>query len=353
MLLGVLLMALVGCASAQERKVSDHFDGKRFFNPTLVGKFQPGFFDVLKIMSESRAKWPDKVENQGTPRLNEELAQDDIAITFVNHATFLIQTPELNILTDPIWSERASPVSWAGPKRVRPPGVKFEELPKIDLVVISHNHYDHLDVETLKRLNERFAPKVLVPIGDKELVESIGIKDVTELDWWDSIEISPDVQITFAPTQHWSSRGLFDKYKSLWGSYFIQLGNRSVYFGGDSGYSSHYVEIKKRLGSPEIALLGIGAYAPRWFMQPMHMNPAEAVQAHQDLGAKLSIGMHFGTFQMSAEAIDQPKIDLKEALKEANLSPEIFITLNEGETRIFKAKQRDEAIPKQRRAAKD
>jgi L-ascorbate metabolism protein UlaG (beta-lactamase superfamily) len=315
----------------------NHFNGKKFYNPTLAKQFSPGLSDVFGMVTEGRAKWPEHVENRGVPRLNEQLGPADIALTFVNHASFLIQLPRLNILTDPVWSTRVSPIGWVGPKRVRDPGVKLEQLPKIDVIVISHNHYDHLDIETLKILNKRFAPKVLCAVGDKALIESIGIRNVCELDWWESVEINPDTRITFTPTQHSSGRSLFDRDRSLWGSYFIRYQGRSVYFGGDAGYSTHYTDIKERVGSPDIALLGIGAYAPRWFMKPVHMNPTEAIIAHRDLGARLSIGMHFGTFQLAAEGFDQPQSDLKEALQSAGMSPDSFITLHEGETRVYRA----------------
>jgi L-ascorbate metabolism protein UlaG (beta-lactamase superfamily) len=335
MIFGFCLFQFVSCASGFEIEISDHFNGKKFYNPTLTEAYSPGFSDVFRMAREGRAKWPEDVENRGVPRLNEKLGPDDIGLTFVNHATFLIQLPGLNIITDPVWSDRVGPISWIGNKRVRVPGVKLEDLPKIDVIVISHNHCDHLDIGTLKKLNERFSPKILVPIGDKALIESIGIKNVHELDWWESVQINPNTRITFTPTQHSSRRGIFDLDQSLWGSYFIQHGGRSVYFGGDAGYSTHYAEIKKRLGSPDIALLGIGDYLPRWFMKPIHMDPAEAVVAHKDLGAKLSIGMHFGTFQNSAEAFDQPQKDLKEALEKEMLSQDSFFILHEGETKIY------------------
>jgi L-ascorbate metabolism protein UlaG (beta-lactamase superfamily) len=241
----------------------------------------------------------------------------------------------VNILTDPVWSERASPFRWIGPRRVRKPGIQFNDLPKIDLILISHNHYDHLDLRTLKKLNEKFAPKVIVAAGDKELVGSTGLRDVHELDWWEDGQISSQLKVTFTPTQHFSARGLFDRQHSLWGSYMIQNMGRHTYFGGDAGYSSHFAEIRRRLGSPDLALLGIGAYEPRWFMRPMHMNPVEAVKAHEDLGSKQSIGMHMGTFRMSTEAIDQPQEDLKMALLEAGIPEGKFLTLHEGETSIY------------------
>jgi L-ascorbate metabolism protein UlaG (beta-lactamase superfamily) len=269
------------------------------------------------------------------PRLNETLGPDDVAITFVNHATFLIQTDGMTILTDPVWSERASPFRRIGPKRVRHPGVAFADLPRIDLILLSHNHYDHLDVATLARLRATFAPTVLAAAGDRRLLAPLGFARVHELDWWDEHQFGDTLKVTFVPAQHFSARGLFDRRKSLWGGYMIESRGRRVYFGGDTGYASHFSEIKTRLGSPDIAMLGIGAYEPRWFMQPIHMNPAEAVCAHRDLGSRHSIGMHFGTFQLTTEAIDQPQADLRRALAESGIPDSEFVTLHEGETRIY------------------
>ena len=341
------LFQFVGCASVlklSDIKESDHFDGEKFYNPTITEQFSPGIFDLFRLLFSDRAEWPEYVENMGIPLLNEKLEPDDINVTFVNHATFLIQFNNMNILTDPVWSERVSPVSCVGPQRVVDPGIKFEDLPKIDVIVISHNHYDHLDIKTIEKLNERFSPMVLIPVGDKELIESIGITNVQELDWWDSVQLNPNASITFTPTQHSSGRGLFDRGESLWGSYFILNGGRSVYFGGDAAYSTHYEEIKKRLGSPDIALLPIGAYLPRWFMKPIHMDPAEAVVAHKDLGAKLSIGIHIGCFQQSSEAYYQPHKDLKEALEKEKISLNNFIILHEGSTKICSVEQPDLTI---------
>lgn len=336
---GVRLPFFPGYSLAPARNLSDHFDGRRFFNPTLEKRFSPGVSDVFRMMRGGRSKWPAAIGNTATPRLNAQLEPNDVALTFVNHATFLIQMPGLNILTDPVWAKRVSPVAWAGPKRIREPGVALDDLPKIDAIIISHNHYDHLDIETLKTLNDRFSPKHFVPVGDGSLIESIGIKNVQELDWWERADIGASTRITFCPAQHSSARGLFDRDRSLWGSYFIQSERQSVYFGGDSGYSTHYAEIKRRIGRPDIALLGIGSYAPRWFMKAIHMDPAEAVMAHKDLGAKVSIGMHIGTYQLSAEAVDQPQADLTDALHSDGLSLDDFTVLPEGETRLYRAGQ--------------
>jgi L-ascorbate metabolism protein UlaG (beta-lactamase superfamily) len=315
---------------------SDHFDGNRFFNPTLPKGFTPSWRSALKMARERRSRWPAWVENKGLPRLSEMLAAGDVAITFVNHATFLIQTGGNTILTDPVWSERVSPLARIGPRRVRKPGVAFEDLPKIDIVLLSHNHYDHLDVATLARLRERFGPAVLAAAGDRRLLGPLGFENVRELDWWDEIQINDTLEVTFVPAQHFSARGLFDRQKSLWGGYMIRSRGRAVYFAGDTGYSTHFADINTRLGPPDIAMLGIGAYEPRWFMRPIHMNPAEAVRAHQDLGSRQSIGMHFGTFQLTAEAIDQPQADLKRALSECGIPESEFVTLEEGETRIYR-----------------
>jgi L-ascorbate metabolism protein UlaG (beta-lactamase superfamily) len=322
------------------RPVSDHFDGTHFFNPGLPKAYYPRPSKGLKMLFEKRSRWPASVENKAVPRLQEKLSSSDTAVTFVNHATFLFQKSGINILTDPIWSKRASPFRRLGPARVREPGVRFNDLPEIHLVLLSHNHYDHLDVETLKALAGRFDPLVLVAAGDKQLVESTGLKRVHELDWWDEIEIHRRFKITFTPAQHFSARGLFDRQKSLWGGYMIEEADQRIYFAGDSGYSTHFSAIKSRLGPPDIAFLGIGAYEPRWFMKPVHMNPMEAVKAHIDLGSKQSVGMHFGTFHMSAESIDQPLTDLKAALLNERVPEEQFVTLHEGETRVFNIEQK-------------
>lgn len=315
---------------------SDHFDGKRFFNPTLTRQIAPGFFDIFRMLREGRARWPREIKDCGVPRVHENLSGDDLALTFINHATFLIQFNGLNILTDPVWATYASPLSWAGPKRVRVCGIPLKELPRIDLILISHNHYDHFDTGTLRYLCKRFSPRIILPLGDRRLASPLGFTNIQEMDWWDDLRIGKDIRITFTPAQHSSARGLFDKDRSLWGGYYIQHGKKGVYFAGDSGYSSHFKEIRRRLGAPDLALLGIGAYLPSWFMRAIHTSPDEAVQAYLDLKAHLGIGMHYDTFQMSSEGYEQPIEDLKKALAQKQLDPGCFITLPEGETRIFR-----------------
>jgi hypothetical protein len=225
-------------AAARAWPISDHFDGRRFLNPTLPGRSAPALRSVFKMLREPRSRWPRSVENKGVPKLNVTLATDDIAVTFVNHATFLIQIGGIAILTDPVWSERASMLRWAGPRRVRKPGVAFDDLPKIDLVLLSHNHYDHLDLATLRRLRQTFLPTVLVAAGDARLVGPVGFKDMRELDWWDETPIGEALKVTFVPAQHTSARGLHDRQRSLWGGYMIESRGRLIYFSGDSGYQN-------------------------------------------------------------------------------------------------------------------
>ena len=320
----------------QARPVSDHFDGRRFFNPTLKPDFAPNLSMLRRMLREPRTLWPRAIENKGVPRLHTPLGDDEIAITFINHATFLIQIDGLAILTDPIWSERAGPFNRMGPRRYRKPGVDFGALPKIDLVLLSHNHYDHLDKATLRNLRRAFSPTICFAAGDRRLIRPLGFRDMHEFDWWDDTSFGDKLKITFTPAQHSSARSLHDRHKSLWGGYMIESRGRRIYFSGDTGYSTHFTDIGARLGSPDIALLPIGAYEPRWFMTPIHCNPAEAVRAHRDLGSRQSIGMHFGTFQLTTEAIDQPVIDLKAALADHRIAESEFITQPEGETCVYR-----------------
>lgn len=319
-----------------QHKPSDHHNGKRFFNTTLPMHNEHSFFTGMKMwLGTKKGPWPKLVENEAKPELPSNLNANQVAITFINHVTFLIQVAGLNILTDPIWSKRASPFSWLGPLRVREPGVAFAELPKIDVVVVSHNHYDHLDLPTLKNLQQKFAPLFLVAAGDKALLQKAGCVNVQELDWWDEVQVNSTTRITFTPTQHFSARTLWDRSKSLWGSYVIDAAGKLIYFGGDAGYSKHYVDIYKKFGPMDIALLGIGAYEPTWFMRNMHMTPADAIQAHLDLYSVHSIGMHYGTFQLSAESFKQPVLDLNTALEHKSLPNSDFITMGHGATNIY------------------
>jgi len=339
--MGILLMTLgllSSCATGPHYLKSDHFNGKKFFNPTSSGD-EGGFFRIFRYLANRNLKpWPEKVENLPERLWLDPIPEGQVVATFINHATVLLQFHSLNVLTDPIYSERASPLSSIGPKRVRSPGVVFDHLPKIDLVVISHNHYDHLDLAAITRLEAKFHPLFLVPLGDELLLRSAGATHIQEMDWWEVKQIPLHGDVTFAPTQHFSARGLFDRNRTLWGSYYLKIDGVRVYFGGDTAYSVHFAEIKSRLGPPDISLLPIGAYEPRWFMKGVHMNPAEAVQAHLDLGSARSIGIHFGTFQLTDESIEQPVIDLEREKQQRNIEPAGFLALKEGQPMLFSAR---------------
>ncbi len=280
--------------------------GERFQNIEPVP--DKSFFDVLKWrLFTEREPWPKWIEAPQFKVDKKRIEGDALSYAVINHASVLIQWKGLNILTDPIYSDRSSPVSWAGPKRVRPPGIRFEDLPPIDMVLISHNHYDHLDTETLKRLEESHRPLFVAGLKNGELLRDLGLSQIKEMDWWDSFKMG-DVSIYFVPAQHWSARGLFDRRETLWGGYGLK-GPRGehIYFAGDTGYGKFFKIIKERLGPVHLAFLPIGAYEPRWFMKPQHVNPSEAIQAHYDLESKRSVGIHFETFQLTDEGYGEPR----------------------------------------------
>jgi len=251
-------------------------------------------------------------------------------VTFIGHATFLMQTEAGNVLTDPMFSERAGPWNVFGPRRVRPPAIALDALPPISIVLLSHNHYDHCDVRTLRLLARRFDPIVITPLGNARLLRSMGVQRVEELDWWQSTA-STALPITLAPAHHFSARGPLDRNRALWGGFVITAVTHRIYFAGDTAYAPFFTDIRHRLGPIDLALLPIGAYEPRWFMKAVHMNPAEAVQAHLDLQATASVGMHFGTFQMTTEGIDEPLHALKQAREAHGVSDALFRTIGFGE----------------------
>jgi L-ascorbate metabolism protein UlaG (beta-lactamase superfamily) len=316
--------------------VSDHCDGRHFFNPGVpIDNSLPS---LLKWkLTSSPAKWPKTAGGLESPSFAPRAATDQITATLVGHATFLLQFAGLNLLTDPVWSDRCSPVSWAGPMRVRPPAIPWEDLPPIDLILLSHNHYDHCDLTTLRRLDQRFSPIILTGLGNRAFLQFHGLTRVMEADWWECYPLPPagpgeDLKITFTPALHWSNRGGGSKNTSLWGGFYLSTATRSLFFAGDSGYAEHFQEINRRLGPPDLALLPIGAYEPRWFMRTMHMNPAEAVQAHLDLKARRSLGMHYGTWQLTDEGIDDPVQALTNSLQQTDVPAVDFIPAGFGRT---------------------
>lgn len=316
---------------------SDHFNGKTFSNPDNVkGR---GAKDIVKwSLTGDPGPWREVTEEEVKTGLPPQhpIPDDEVVFTFVNHSTFLIQARGINILTDPIWSKRASPFQWVGPKRMRPPGIRFEDLPDIDLVLISHNHYDHLDINTVERLQQVFKPLFITPLGVSQILKNHGIFNAVELDWWEDRTFNDRVTVSGVPAQHFSGRGLSDRDKTLWCGYVVQFPQGNIYYAGDTGYNGIFKEIGRRFAPIHTALIPIGAYRPRWFMSPIHVDPKEAVRIHKDVNAERSIGMHFGTFPLADDGMHEPVKDLAKARTEYGLVEEEFRTLEEGESLILR-----------------
>ncbi|MEZ5980579.1 MAG: MBL fold metallo-hydrolase [Planctomycetota bacterium] len=323
-------LGLLFAAPRYRGPVSDHFDGERFTNRVpLPGH---GAIDIARWqLGRERGGWADYAP-QVVPTVPEErVAGDALRVTFVGHATVLVQTAGLNVLLDPIWSDRASPVGFAGPLRHAPPGVDFDDLPPIDLVLVSHNHYDHLDVATLRRLAERDGPTILLPLGNAALLEEESIAGGRDLDWWDSFDVAEGVRATCVPAQHFSGRGIGDRMATLWCGFVLATPGGTIYFAGDTGAGPHFAEVRERFGPPRLALLPIGAYLPRWFMSPVHVDPAESVEAFGEVGAAFGLAVHFGCFELADDGPLQPVRELEQALDARGVARERFRALAIGE----------------------
>ena len=310
---------------------SDHFDGVRFFNPGQPDTDR-SFGQILQWkLREKAARWPKSV--QIVP-VKPDQRVDGLRVTMVGHMTALIQIDGLNILTDPVWSQRASPSQIIGPKRVTAPGVSFEDLPNIDAVLTSHNHYDHLDSGSVRRLVAAHNPLFITPLGNEAIIRSIAPdSNIVEGDWNDHFALSQTVNVAITQCNHWSARTVGDRRMALWSGFFIRANAGAVWFAGDTGYGDGTVfrSIGDRYGSPDIALIPIGSYEPRWFMAAQHVNPAEAVQIMRDVEAKLTLGVHWGTFQLTDEAFDAPLHALSEALADAGIDAGRFPAARPGD----------------------
>jgi L-ascorbate metabolism protein UlaG (beta-lactamase superfamily) len=319
--------------------ISDHFDGVRFFDPR--GASPKSRRDLLRWFVDRRrrgrrAKWPVWAPSPYADRPPARVEGPTWRISYVGHASFLIQTAGLNILLDPVWSKRASPSRFIGPRRVNDPGIAFADLPPIDLVLVSHGHYDHLDVRTLSRIAAAHRAHVITTLGNDVIMRNFDPKIAAEgYDWDDRIEIGGGIAITPVAARHWSARNLSDRNMALWASFVIETPGGRIYFVADSGYGDgHYFRrARERHGPFRLAILPIGAYEPRWFMRDHHMNPAEAVQALIDCGAEVALAHHHGTFQLTDESIDAPLLALTGALNAARISPERFVALQPGQVR--------------------
>lgn len=313
---------------------TDHFDGKKFHNIDPEWRIHKGnakaFIRWLFHRPRNDWKWRKNVA-AAKPLLR--VFGGIVRVTNVNHATFLIQTNGLNVLTDPIWSKQTSPVGTFGPKRYREPGIAFDDLPPIDIVLISHNHYDHMDIATLRRLQKKWNPAIYAGLGNKEYLAKLGIRS-SEMDWWDRETLKNGVTLVMVPAQHFSSRATRDRNRTLWGGFVLESTHGNIYFAGDTGYGPFLNEIKKRYDKFFVALLPIGAYMPQFFMQPVHMSPTEAYRAARELKVTNMIPIHFGTFRLADDKQDQPLVDLSRAVRHSP-SPVKVSVLENGQMKEF------------------
>jgi L-ascorbate metabolism protein UlaG (beta-lactamase superfamily) len=316
---------------------SEHFDGVRFFNPDGIRPKGPGAFLKWQLATPAEA-WPASFPSPFPPdRPPARFEAEGARIVFVGHASFLIQTRGSNLLIDPVWSERVSPLSFVGPARVNAPGIAFEDLPNIDALLITHNHYDHLDIATIGRLWRRFRPRIIAPLGNDAIMRR-GVPELvaTAVDWDEVIDIGGGVRVHVEPTAHWSARGFGDRMHALWASFVVESGARKIYCVGDSAFAEGgiFKRVRRRHPGLTLALLPIGAYEPRWFMRNSHMNPEEAVEAMVLAGAAQALGHHWGTFRLTNEGVERPRQDLAAALARRAVPHERFLALRPGEVRF-------------------
>lgn len=321
--------------------ISDHFDGRRFHN---LGDSEPrSFSDFLHwTVDRKPGSWQKWIDAPPGPSPPSRVEGGGLRVTFVNHSTVLVQTEGVNLLTDPVWSDRIGPVSWVGPRRHRSVGLPFEDLPPIDVVLLSHDHYDHFDVPTLTRLIAKWNPEVVVPLGVRERLARLGLPSANgngatrghafELDWWRSAGLPGGLKVTAVPARHFSGRGLRDRNSTLWCGYVVEGPSGNFYFAGDTGFGGHFDDIAECFPALRLALLPIGAYRPHWFMSPVHMSPHEAVEAHRVLRAGSSVAIHFGTFRLADDGQHEPVEDLSRAVAALHPAPR-FWALGFGEGR--------------------
>lgn len=338
-------LVLAACATPNPRydPAQAHHTPEGFRNPD--GAHNPGFARFLswqwhRLWDEETPQRAERVPRLPVSAADLARPEEGWRVTWIGHATLLVQVDGVNILTDPIFSGRASPVSWYGPKRAVPPALQPAELPPIDAVVVSHNHYDHLDEASVRALQAQAGgpPLFIAPLGVGAWLRDQGMTRVVELDWWQS-HTDAGLEVVLTPAQHWSGRGLHDRLATLWGGFAVFARDFHFFYSGDTGYSRDFGDIaarfadRQRGGGFDIALLPVGAYEPRWFMADQHVNPAEAVQIHRDLRARRSVGVHWGTFELTDEPLDTPPVALAAARRAQGVADDAFFVLAVGQTR--------------------
>lgn len=337
-----MALALAGCgrfiAPAYHGAMSDHFDGKHFFNYERTPERQ--LEDAIRREEPGRhrghwADWQDTPTDTPPPRVT----GGALRVSFVNHATVLVQTEGINVLIDPVWSERVSPLAWYGPKRHRPPGIRFDDLPPIDLVLLSHNHYDHMDLPTLRRLVTRFHPRIVTGLGNTAFLDKNGVTGAEDIDWWQALSLAPGVRLTGVPARHWSARAMTDVDRTLWLGFVLETPSGRIYLAGDTGYGKFFELIHDRFPSFRLALLPIAPARPRGAMAPRHMSAGDAVRAADLLDVGTSIAIHFGTFEQGDDGQEEPVDSLKQALiAQPSLK---FLALRNGEARWIEPERCD------------
>ena len=313
---------------------TEHYDGEQFYN-AVAAETRLTRADFIKwILKRKSATWQvehvaqDPYSTRAVPQNRPDANMNDWQVWFIGHSTVLLQIGPYNFLTDPVWCEYASPIAGQGPKRVRDAGLALEELPHIHAVLLSHNHYDHMDLASLNWLHQKFQMLIYTGLGNAWYLPKKF--HVIEMEWWQSESFNEQIELVYTPAQHGSGRGMRDQNRALWGGFAVKFAQQYAFFAGDTGYSGHFKEIYKRFGAPKVALLPIGAYEPRHLMRYLHMNPEDALHAHYDLHAQCSIALHYRTFQLTDEAYGQPELDLQRAMKKSSKFTNPFYCLHEG-----------------------
>lgn len=311
---------------------SNYFDGKRFHNLSTSAHSTPSVWKWM--LTRKVGNWPEKTKNLLHILPPARVEGGDIRVTFIGHVTLLIQTEGLNILTDPVWYDYASPIQGMGPCRIHPPALDIEELPAIDIVLLSHNHYDHMDLKTLKTLFHRDKPKMFMPFGNDTILQNYDSSIITTaMGWGEAVDVSPYFSVHLEPLHHWSARTVFDRNKALWGAFILKTPHGAIYFAGDTGFGDGkpFSDVKDKFGPMRFACLPMGAYVPQWFMKEMHMNPEEALKAFQLLEARWGMGIHFKTFRALADdGYGEPLDDLEKAYASIGVSKDHFRALDIG-----------------------